>query len=140
MTIPSMSEEVNAVFESYPDATRQQLCALRETIFDVASRTDGVGPLKETLKWGQISYLTPKTKSGTTIRIDADKDDDNQVALFCHCQTSLIDTFKQLYGQMFEFEGNRCIRFSMHDDVPHDAIEHCIALALTYHLSKKRQM
>jgi len=132
-----MPATVRNVFEQYPDATRQQLAALRETIYEVAARTEGVGPLEETLKWGQVSYLTPQTRSGTTIRIDAAPDNTEQVAMFCHCQTTLIDTFRSRYGDLFEYEGTRSIRFTM-NDAPADALEDCIALALTYHLRKKK--
>lgn len=134
-----MPESVSDVFTSYPPATRRQLSALREMIFKVAAQTDGVGALEETLKWGQISYLTPDTKSGTTIRIGAAEDDDGKVSLFVHCQTTLIETFRQLYGEVFEFEGTRSIRFSMDRELPVKALEDCIAQALTYHLNKKRR-
>lgn len=137
--LPAMSREVSMVFENYPAITRQQLSTLRETIFSVAAATEGVTPLEETLKWGQISYLTPKTKSGSTIRMDAVRDNNQQVALYFNCQTSLVETFRNLYGEMFEFEGNRCVRFSMNHDLPLEALEHCIVLALTYHQNKKRR-
>jgi len=39
-------------------------------IFDVAKKTPGVGKLEEDLRWGQPSYLTLETGSGSTIRID----------------------------------------------------------------------
>lgn len=139
MNTPTMSEEVSIVFEQYPDTVRSQLLSLRKTIFNVAARTEGVGQLEETLKWGQISYLTPETGSGSTIRMDDVEDDAEQVALFFHCRTSLVETFRLLYGEMFEFEGNRCMRFSMNDDLPTEMLEHCIAIALTYHLNKKRR-
>ena len=62
--------EVATVFETYPKEIRAKLLLLRRLIFNVASETDGVGELEETLKWGQPSYLTTQTKSGSLIRID----------------------------------------------------------------------
>jgi hypothetical protein len=38
---------VAAVFAAYPAALRKCLLALRELVFDVAARTDGVGALTE---------------------------------------------------------------------------------------------
>jgi hypothetical protein len=76
---------VDAVFAAYPKPLRTKLLALRRLIFDTAAATKGVGALQETLKWGQPSYLTPQTKSGSTIRIDRVKSG-NQVALYFHCQ------------------------------------------------------
>ena len=35
---------------------------LRQLIFETAAATEVVGELEETLKWGEPSYLTPKTK------------------------------------------------------------------------------
>ncbi|HEY3790370.1 MAG TPA: hypothetical protein VGM09_00960 [Bradyrhizobium sp.] len=64
---------VEAAFAAYPKPLKPKLLALRRLILDTASATRGVGALEETLKWGQPSYLTPETKSGSTIRIDQAK-------------------------------------------------------------------
>src|SRR5437763_1442754 len=61
---------VAALFKAYPTGIRAKLMALRDLVFDVAAKTEGVGRLTETLKWGQPSYLTEETGSGTTVRID----------------------------------------------------------------------
>lgn len=61
---------------------KAKLLALRRLIFDTAKATKGVGVLQETLKWGQPSYLTPQTKSGSTIRIDRVKSTANQYAVY----------------------------------------------------------
>jgi hypothetical protein len=65
--------EVAAVFNSYPQNIRTKLMFLRQLILETAASTEGVGELEETLKWGEPSYLTSKTKSGSTIRIDRKK-------------------------------------------------------------------
>ena len=54
--------EVATVFETYPKEIKSKLLLLRQLIFDVASKTDGVGELEEALKWGQPSYLTTQTR------------------------------------------------------------------------------
>src|SRR5689334_23451517 len=120
---------VAAVFESYPRALRTKLAALRKLILTTAAKTEGVGELEETLKWGQPSYLT-KAKSGTTIRIDRHGEG---YALFVNCQTTLIDTYRERYARHLKFEGNRAIVFSLSEDPPPEILRHCIALALTYH-------
>ena len=78
----STGSAVKATLDAYPSAPRRQLLALRKLIHDTARKTEGVGPLEEALKWGQISFLTTESKSGSTIRIDRVKDGDNQVAVF----------------------------------------------------------
>ena len=69
------------------------MLALRRLILDTAKTTKGVGPIEETLKWGQPSYLTPETKSGSTVRIDQVKAEPGQYAVYFHCQTNLVETF-----------------------------------------------
>ena len=129
--------EVAAIFNAYPTEIKPKLLFLRQLIFDVASRTDGVGDLEETLKWGQPSYLTTQTKSGSLIRIDQIKSQERKYAMYFHCQTTLVGTFKERYRGLFEFEVNRGIIFSVKDKVPVEELGHCISMALTYHLDKK---
>src|SRR5260370_37333640 len=72
---------VEAVFSAYPEPLRAKLLALRRLIFATAKATEGVGALQETLKWGQPSYLTPATGSGSTIRLDRGKSGANRYAV-----------------------------------------------------------
>ena len=132
------NSEVAAIFDAYPKEVKPKLMFLRQLIFNVASRTDGVGELEETLKWGQPSYLTTKTKSGSLVRIDQIKSQEGKYAMYFHCQTTLVDTFKEMYRGVFEFGGNRSIIFSEEDTVPVEELSHCISMALTYHLNKRQ--
>ena len=128
---------VEAVFDAYPKPVRTKLLALRRLIFDTAKTTKGVGALEETLKWGQPSYLTAETKSGSTIRIDQVKPVPGQYAVYFHCQTHLVETFRELYPEL-RYEGNRAILLGAEDKVPEAELRHCVALALTYHLGKRK--
>jgi Domain of unknown function (DU1801) len=129
---------VDAVFSAYPKSLKAKLLVLRRLIFDTAKTTKGVGALQETLKWGQPSYLTPETKSGSTIRIDRVKSDANRYAVYFHCQTDLVETFRELYPTELRYGGNRSILLDTEDDIPEPALRHCVALALTYHLNKRK--
>jgi hypothetical protein len=127
---------VAAVFEAYPADLRRKLMALRALIFEVAAGTDSVGRLTETLKWGQPSYLTEETKSGTTVRIDRLKKGDGY-ALYVHCQSGLVPTFRELYPGTFRYEGKRALVFDTDARLPMAELRHCIGLALTHHLRAK---
>jgi hypothetical protein len=129
---------VDAVFSAYPKPVKAKLLALRRLIFDTAKATAGVGALEETLKWGQPSYLTPETKSGSTIRIDRLKSSANQYAVYFHCQSNLVETFRELYPTELSYEGNRSIILNAEDAIPEAELRHCVALALTYHLKKRK--
>jgi len=130
---------VQAAFDAYPNPLKPKLLALRRLILDTAKSTKGVGALEETLKWGQPSYLTPETKSGSTIRIDQIKSAAGQYAVYFHCQTNLVETFRELYPDEFSYGGNRCIILNAAEEVPEPALRHCVALALTYHLNRRKQ-
>jgi hypothetical protein len=117
---------------------KAKLLALRRLIFDTAQATKGVGVLQETLKWGQLSYLTPQTKSGSTIRIDRVKSTANRYAVYFHCQTDLVETFRELYPTELNFGGNRSILLNAEHDIPEAALRHCVALALTSHLNRSK--
>src|SRR5262245_55753115 len=131
------SNDVRSIFEAYPPALRRKLMALRELVFDTAARTAGVGPLTETLKWGQPSYLTEESGSGTTVRVDRLKAADGY-AVYFHCQSGLVGRFRELYPDTFRYEGKRAILFGAKDRLPVRELGHCIALALTHHLRKKK--
>jgi hypothetical protein len=133
----SATSAVDAVFDAYPKPVKARLLALRRLILDTAKTTRGVGALEETLKWGQPSYLTRETKSGSTIRIDQVKPEPGQYAVYFHCQTNLVETFRELYPQL-RYGGNRSILLDAQDKLPEAALRHCVALALTYHLGKRK--
>ncbi len=131
-----MNREVKAKFGTYARSQRAQLEAMRGLVLDVASGTEGVGAIEETLKWGQPSYLTPETKSGTTIRIDAHPA--GGVAMYVNCQTDLVDTFRAHYPKL-EYEGVRAVVFPPEEPLPQRELRHIIALTLTYHARKKQR-
>lgn len=127
---------VAAVFKDYPPGLRERLMALRELVFDTAAGTSGVGRLDETLKWGQPSYLTAESGSGSTVRLDRLKTRDGY-AVYFHCQSGLVDRFRAIYPDTFAYEGKRAIVFETGARVPIRALRHCLALALTHHARKK---
>lgn len=131
--------KVKEAFNGFAPAIRKKLMGLRKLIFDVANETEGVGELTETLKWGQPSYLTEQSKSGSTVRIGREKKTDGDYAIYFKCQTTLVASFKKRYNDKFRYEGNRAILFRLDDKIPVGELSHCISMALTYHLNKKKR-
>lgn len=129
--------EVEEVFDNYPESIRRKLMFLRQLILDTASETGDVIKLEETLKWGEPSYLC---KGGSTIRINWKKSKPKQYAMYFHCKTKLVDIFKEIYRDKFNFEGNRAIVFNEDDKIPIEELKHCISLSLTYHIRKNLPM
>lgn len=134
---PFEDEDVVEKFEAYPPAIRSRLLALRSLILETAENTEGVGPIEETLKWGEPAYVTSQSKSGSTVRVGWKKAQPSRYAMYFHCRTNLIETFRTLFSDELRFEGNRAIVFDEKDELPEDPLRFCIAAALTYHRSKR---
>lgn len=133
--LPSPPPAVAASLDACPAAARAHLTGLRALIFETAAARAEIGALTETLKWGQPSYLTDQTKSGTTIRLGW-AEDGAAISLFVHCQTSLVGEWRQLYDDTLTFVGNREISIPTDKDLPRAPLQHCVAMALTYHARK----
>ena len=134
-----MKNIVKKKLNSYPKHIRPKMENLRDLIFEVAKNTDGVGELEETLKWSEPAYLTSKTKSGTTIRIDWKPNIPDQLGMYVSCNTNLIAAYHSLFGDDLKFEGNRAIVFPVKKPIPKKQLKICIRMALRYHLDKKNQ-
>ena len=132
-----INSKVEAVFKTYPQNIKSKLMFLRQLIFDTAASIEGVREIEETLKWGELSYLTPESKSGSTIRITWKESQKEHYSMFFKCTANLVPAFKEKFPQQFKFGGNRSIDFNLNDDVPVKELKRCIALALTYHRNKK---
>ena len=133
---PFADPAVAAAFAAFPDRLRPALLSLRRLIFDVAAKTPGVGPLEETLKWGQPAYLTPETRSGSTLRLGLPKT--GGFAVYAHCQTTIIPDFQALFPDDFTFEARRAVWFDDAEALPLDKLEWLVHRALTYHLKGAR--
>ncbi len=128
-----MIEEI--MFDKYPEPVKSRLIELCSLILEVALSIDEVGELEETLKWGQPSYLPSKTKSGTSIRIDADTRFGLDYALYVNCKTNLVENWRELYPAL-KYGSNRSVHFSVDDELEKEKIKHMIAMALTYFLNR----
>lgn len=125
---------VHKVFEKYPVSARKKISYLRKLIIDTAKNTDEITSIEETLKWGEPSY---NTKKGSPIRIDWKEKKPQEYAMYFNCQSALVPTFKMVFGEKFNFEGNRAIIFQMNDPIPEKELKICIRAALLYHKVKK---
>lgn len=128
--------EVAEAFAAIPPAPRERLLQLRSLILDTAAKTPGVGQLEEALRWGEPSYLTTASKSGTTIRIHWKPKQPEHCAMYVHCQTNLVAQYRARHGRALQFAGNRAVLFAVDEPLPKGALRDCIQLALTYKLQR----
>jgi hypothetical protein len=124
---------VKLVFDKYPEEVRTQLIRLRELVLESARELDGISTLEETLKWGEPSYLV---KKGSTIRMDWKPKAPDQYAMYFKCTSRLVETFKTVYGDLFDYEGTRAIVFKQNEKITVQELKQCIKAALRYHKIK----
>ena len=105
---------------------------LRDLILQVAGETPEVGRLEETLKWGQPSFTTPDTRSGSTLRIGMTKAGD--VGLFAHCGTTIISDYAAAFPGLDRIDGKRGVLFADKAEIAPDRLRFLIRHGLTYHL------
>lgn len=130
-TIPAPPEDVAAAFGAYPPDARARLFEVRETLFDLATQLQ-VGPLTETLKWGEPAYLTEVTKAGSTVRLAWSRKAPDAAQVLFICSTRLVDAFRTRFGDDLDCVGNRAIHLPLGEAYAKDALAHCLAMALTY--------
>ncbi len=129
MKNPAVAE----AFAAFPEAMRRRLLFLRALILETADEIPAPDSLEETLKWGEPSY---RMKGGSTIRIAWKASRPEVCMMYFRRQSRLVETFRVVYPDVFDYEGNRAIVFDGDAEVAVTALKHCIATALTYHANK----
>jgi hypothetical protein len=127
------SQTALGVFHAYPERVRCVLLGVRELILSVGNSIEEIGVVEESVKWGEPSYTT---LSGSAVRLGWKSSSPQEIGVYFHCRTSLVQTFRKVYGADFKFEGNRAIKLPLNAEIPEIKLRHCIELALTYHRRK----
>jgi hypothetical protein len=134
---PPLPREVGRAFEAFPTPVRRRLLDVRKLIFATAKAHDDVGPLTETLKWGEPSYLTERSASGSTIRLGRVKGSETHAAVLFNCKTTLVETFRERFPDQFEYRQNRALLLPVAGTLAKRPLAVCLSLALTYHLDRR---
>src|SRR5271154_29932 len=122
----AMPVEVAAAFREFPTPVRMLLERVRTLILTVARETEVVGPLVETLKWGEPAYLTEASKSGSTIRLGGTRADPPRCAIYLNCKTTLVGEYRDAFAEVFEFDGNRAVLLDPAAPLPKGALSQVI--------------
>lgn len=131
---PFSDPAVAAAFDAFPPPERALLLTLRALIHRVAAEDPRIGPLTETLKWGQPAWLCP---TGSTLRLGLPKA--GGCAIYVHCRTTILEDVRPLLPQDLVFEGSRAIHLSPADPPAPEALRPLIHRALAYRLRRSRR-
>lgn len=132
-----MPQDVQAAFQAFPPEVRHRLAEVRAMISAIAGEDPWIGEITETLKWGEPAYLTEATGSGSTIRLGWPKPESSRAVVYFNCNTTLVADFRERFGDMFEYEGNRAVLLPVAGEMPHAPVAVMLAMALSYHRTKK---
>ncbi len=132
--IINTSQKFKTKLLSYPEQVRPKIQFLRELVIETAKEIPEINKLEETLKWGEPSFIT---KTGSTLRIDWKDKSPDQYQIYFKCTSRLVETFKHVFGDLFEYENNRAIIFKLDDEIPVTELKKCISTTLMYHKVKK---
>ncbi|PWH86118.1 DUF1801 domain-containing protein [Brumimicrobium oceani] len=118
------------VMDAYPDFVIAKMKLLRTLVLETAREIHEIKKIEETLKWGEPSFIT---KNGSTLRMDWKSKSPDQYAMYFQCSSRLVDTFRLLFDQKFQFEGSRAIIFQLNQKIPEKELKQCIKATFTYH-------
>ena len=126
-----MDNPVENKLQSYPEPVYRFMLVIRDLVQDIAV---DIGTVEECLKWGEVAFLV---KGGSTVRLGWKPETPEVCYIYFHCQTVLIETFRETYGSRFEYQGNRAIALPVNEPIPRAELANCLSMAFRYHKLKK---
>ena len=131
-----MSLDILNQIDRWPETAQQHLLALRALFHEVAQDA-GIGPLDESLKWGQPSWRPRKARMGTTLRLNWSPDAPAHLAAYVDCKTDLASQMSTRFPGQFHYAGRRAMSFALAQPMPEAALRQLALLTFTYHRAKR---
>lgn len=120
--------DITKLYSNYSQNEQNKIQELIDLIESVAEEL--TIELTPSLKWNQLSF---SCKQGTPIRVD--RFSEGTIGIFVHCQTTLVDEWRDMFGTTMNFSKTRAILLDSNAQLPRDELKMCIQMALNY---KKR--
>lgn len=130
---PIPLESLTSYYFDLTPVMLDKVMEIRNWIYEIAQSNDQIGEIEECLKWGQPSFLTPKTKSGSTIRIG--KVNDLEYALYFNCKTTIAQEIAIEFPEL-KCDGKRALYFAIDQNLSKTKVIVCLKKALLYHKRK----
>lgn len=133
--MPPLAPDLLATFAHWPNAAQNTALSVRTLCWRVAEAA-GIGPLSESLKWGQPAWRPIKPRTGSTLRISWRADAPDRLDLFVDCKTDLAARFTAQFPDAFDSDARRRLTIATVAPVPEDALRHLAHQTFTYHRRK----
>jgi hypothetical protein len=123
---------VKSKIEAPPETANLFLLSICELMHAIA-KEENLGTVTESLKWGEPSF---QAKKGSPVRMDWKPKSPATISVYFNSKTRLIETFKEVYPDAFEYVGNREIVIPLSEPLPMLELKACLSMALRYHSIK----
>ncbi|WP_208721788.1 hypothetical protein [Leptospira mtsangambouensis] len=133
---PLPSEEITSYYFNLTPAMLEKFMEIRNWIYELSHADEKIGEIAECLKWGEPSFLTPKTKSGSTIRMA--KVNELEFALYFNCKTTIAKEIAIEFPE-WNCDGKRALYFSVSQKISKSKLIICLKKALLYHKRKEQK-
>lgn len=121
-----------AAVSQWPTRAQAHFNTLRGMVYTTAQDCSAA-PIEETLKWGEPAFLTPVTRSGSTIRLGWQRKKPDWFGIYMNCRTSIVHQVQDLFPDAFEYDGTRGLLWPLAASIPIEATDFALRTALTYH-------
>jgi hypothetical protein len=128
-----MTDPFKDTIATWPAEARRSFGRMRALILAAGAQAD-VGPLTESLKWGQPAWRPTRPKQGSTLRLNWTEKSPSTLVLHVDCKTTLATTMREIYPTEFRYESNRALHLDIGARWPVQAIDHLARLTFRYHL------
>ncbi|WP_299591736.1 hypothetical protein [uncultured Tateyamaria sp.] len=122
---------------TWPETAQSHFLHLRGIVHDVATSAD-IGPLDESLKWGQPAWRPKRPRTGSTLRVDWSPTIPDRLMTFVDCKTDLATQMDNRYPNQFHNDGRRALGFDLDTALDAHAVWHLAHITLTYHRAKRQ--
>ncbi|EMY71769.1 hypothetical protein [Leptospira vanthielii] len=130
---PILSESLSSYYFNLTPVMLDKVMEIRNWVYELSRADTRIGEIEECIKWGQPSFLTPKTKSGSTIRIG--KVSDTEYALYFNCKTTIAEEIAIEFPE-WNCDGKRALYFTVDQKLSKTKVIVCLKKALLYHKRK----
>ncbi|KEJ89461.1 hypothetical protein [Sulfitobacter donghicola] len=127
-----MTHVFTPTISQWPALQQKQFEEIRKLIL-AAAKDANVGPVEESLKWGQPAWRPKRPRQGSTLRLNWQGIPSHPLVLYVDCKTTLSATMREIYPTEFEYEKNRGLGLPDGSPLPLQAIDHLARLTFCYH-------
>jgi hypothetical protein len=130
------SSPLTTATNAWPAQAQQAFEACQSLFHRIATQAD-VGPLDESLKWGQPAWRPRKPRTGSTLRLHWSEKTPTELSVYVDCKTDLAARMQTLYPDLLANDGRRRIVLNLNAPLPETALSHLAEMTFCYHRTAK---